>query len=154
MLKIDAELGDSPKELLHALGDVVALIEPRLLELWKSADMTFSQRRILARLRQRALSAGMLAAELGVVAPTLTRQLAKLEAQGLITREIDSGDRRRVLVALTNAGRRALASHRVFGDSVVATAVRDLTTVQRRELVAGLAQLVLLARQHQETAVE
>ena len=145
---------DVSKELLRSLGDVITLVEPRLLELWKSTNLTFSQRRLLGRLRQGPRTAGALAEELDVHAPTLTRQLAKLEAHGLISREIDTHDRRRVLVTMTGAGRRAWAGHRVLGDSVLAAAARDLTPDQGSELVDGLRLLIGHARARQEASHE
>ncbi|RMD94611.1 MAG: MarR family transcriptional regulator [Alphaproteobacteria bacterium] len=41
--------------------------------------------------------------------PTMTRQVARLEAQGLVRRKMAEGDRRRVVVTLTEAGRRMAA---------------------------------------------
>ena len=155
MLRIaGADERDVRKQLLRALGDVITLIEPRLLELWKSTDITFAQRRLLRRLRDGPLSAGALAAELAVHAPTLTRQLTRLEARGLVSRQIDAGDRRRIVVSLTPAGRRILVGHRVLGDSVLASAARDLSPEQCAELVAGLHALTGLARHGPEEADE
>lgn len=147
MLRI-TEARDVRKELLRAFGDVITLIEPRLLELWKATDLTFAQRRLLRRLREGPRSAGTLAAELGVLAPTLTRQLGKLEARGLISRQVDTEDRRRIVVTLTSAGRRILAGHRVLGDSVLSAAVHDLTAEQCSDLLTGLQDVTALARHH------
>jgi MarR family transcriptional regulator for hemolysin len=47
-----------------------------------------------------------LAGELHIEGPTLTRQLDRLEADGLITRQRDLGDRRAVRVETTEAGRK------------------------------------------------
>src|SRR6516164_1127504 len=49
-----------------------------------------------------------LAAMLGVEAATLTRQLDRLERDGLVAREPVAGDRRAVLVRLTGPGRALL----------------------------------------------
>jgi MarR family transcriptional regulator, organic hydroperoxide resistance regulator len=135
------------KDLVRALGDVVALVEPRLLELWKSTGITFAQRRLLRRLASGARSAGELASELGVAAPTLTRRLEKLERRGLVSREVDSSDRRRVVVDLTDAGRRLLAGHRVLGGGPLPHAAREMDTDERRALTASLRSLIRLARE-------
>jgi DNA-binding MarR family transcriptional regulator len=108
--------------------------------------MTLSQRRVLRRLRDGARSAGDLAASLGISPPSLTRQLAKLEERGLIVRELDTVDRRRVLVELTPRGQRALVDHRVFAGSALARASQGLTPAQGRRLVENLDALVHLAR--------
>lgn len=137
---------DSRREVIRALADVVSLVEPRLLDLWKTTGMTFAQRRVLRRLRERPRSPGSLAAELGSSAPTLTRHLHKLEGHGLVTRSVDTGDRRRIVVELTEAGRRSLADHRVFGGSALAVAAAEMTEQERRSLLTGLGRLVELAR--------
>ncbi|MGA7913538.1 MAG: MarR family transcriptional regulator, partial [Candidatus Dormiibacterota bacterium] len=98
------------------------------------------------RLRDGPRSAGEVAASLGISAPTLTRQLAKLEEHGYITRSMDPADRRKVLVDLTGEGRRVLAGHRVFAGSPIAHAARDLTGPQQQALIENLGLLVNLAR--------
>lgn len=153
MLKVSGsptglEVGDGPRDVIRCVADLVAIVEPRLLDLWKSTGMTFAQRRLLRRLRGGPLSAGALAAELNVAGPTLTRQLQKLETRGLLSRAMDSHDRRRVVVALTPAGERSLADHRIFGGGPVAFGARELTVEQRRELVRSVKELLRLARRH------
>jgi DNA-binding MarR family transcriptional regulator len=146
---------DSESELRHVLGDLVALVEPQLLELWRGTGMTFAQRRLLRRLTDGPRSAGALAAELGVAAPSLTRQLQKLEDRRLITRQVDPDDRRRVLVALTAAGRQSLADRRFFARSPLAMAVRDMAPGRQREVARSLRALVQLAQtRHGESAGE
>ena len=56
------------------------------------------------------LAQGELVKELGVAPSILVTLLNPLEADGLVTRERDRGDRRRHLVALTPAGEKHLAS--------------------------------------------
>jgi DNA-binding MarR family transcriptional regulator len=64
---------------------------------------------VLGRLhRDSDASATALAAALGVQPQSLTRLLAELERQGLITRRPDAADRRRSLIAITPAGRHLL----------------------------------------------
>ncbi len=109
--------------------------------------MTFGQRRVLRRLREGPRSAGALAAELGVSAPSLTRQLQKLEDHGLIVRAIDPEDRRRVVVTLTASGQKTLEDHRVFGGSPIALAAGELTARQQRDLIRNLEALIRLARE-------
>ncbi|HEX8205008.1 MAG TPA: MarR family transcriptional regulator [Solirubrobacteraceae bacterium] len=60
---------------------------------------------ILLALKQRERRTQQdLAAAVGIVGPTLTHHLERLERDGLIARERDSGDRRVVRVELTAAG--------------------------------------------------
>ena len=139
---------ESSKAVVRALADVVSLVEPRLLDLWKTTGITFAQRRLLRRLRDGARSPGSLAAELGISAPTLTRHLQRLEDSQLIRRSVDSEDRRRVVVELTDSGRRSLSDHRVFGGSPLALAVAELTPAERHALVAALGHMTKVARAH------
>jgi DNA-binding MarR family transcriptional regulator len=135
------------RDVVRAVADLVTLVEPRLLALWKATGMTLSQRRVLGRLRDGRRTAGELAAWLGISAPSLTRTLTKLEKQGLITRTLDEADRRRIQVELTNAGRRALEGHRVFSGTSLLRAVRTLSVDQQRNLAERIGTLVRLARE-------
>lgn len=137
---------ESTRAVVRALGDVVSLVEPRLLDLWKTTGITFAQRRLLRRLREGPRSPGSLAAGLGISGPTLTRHLQRLEDNQLIRRSVDSEDRRRVVVVLTESGRRSLADHRIFGGSPLAHAIADLSRPERRALVEGLGHLISAAR--------
>ncbi len=137
----------SARELISAIADLVSLVEPRLLEVWRLTGMTFTQRRLLRQLREGPRFAGEVATSLGISGPSLTRQLAKLEERGYISRTIDTGDRRRIQVELTVEGRTMLADHRVFAGSPLARASRDLTAGRRQDLVENLSLLVGLARE-------
>lgn len=55
---------------------------------------------------------GDLAEHEHVSAPTATRLVASLEAEGLVRREVDDVDRRATVVSLAEAGRQALAELR------------------------------------------
>jgi DNA-binding MarR family transcriptional regulator len=134
------------RDVIRVIADLVSVLEPQLLDVWRSTGMTFSQRRVLRQLRGGPRSAGDVAASLGISAPTLTRLLAKLEEHGYITRSMDTADRRKVLVELTAEGTRVLAGHRVFAGSPIAHAARDLTALQRQALIDNLGLLVNLAR--------
>jgi DNA-binding MarR family transcriptional regulator len=137
----------SSREVVRAVADLVSLIEPRLLGLWREAGMTLSQRRVLRRLREGPRSAGEVAAGLGISSPSLTRMLTKLERRGLIVRALDTGDRRRVLVALTSQGRRSLEDHRVFSGTSLVLAAKGLSSTEQRNLTESVGALVRLARE-------
>jgi DNA-binding MarR family transcriptional regulator len=66
-----------------------------------------------------------------VSAPTATRLVASLEAEHLLRREVDDGDRRSTLISLTDAGRHALAELRrkrteALAERLAALSVDDL----------------------------
>lgn len=60
---------------------------------------------ILALAEEGGLTAGALATRLGVKAPTMTRTIGRLEAQGFVERRPDETDGRLTVVHLTEAGR-------------------------------------------------
>jgi DNA-binding MarR family transcriptional regulator len=60
---------------------------------------------ILALSEEGGLTAGALATRLGVKAPTMTRTIGRLEAQGFVERRPDETDGRLTVVHLTESGR-------------------------------------------------
>lgn len=114
--------------------------------------MTLSQRRLLRALRQGPRTAGQVAADLGISAPSLTRMLGKLEERGFVSRTVDPSDRRRVRVELTAEGREALASNGpVFAGSALGVAAVKLPAEQSRHLAAALRSYLELAHRFEET---
>jgi DNA-binding MarR family transcriptional regulator len=93
---------------------------------------------VLAHLSQRgAMTPGALAALERVQPQSLTRTLSGLEHDQLISRHADSGDRRRALLALTDAGQDVLRRDMRERDGWLAAAMADLTPTERA--VLGLA---------------
>jgi MarR family transcriptional regulator for hemolysin len=83
-----------------------------------------------------------LAEWLGIEGPTLTRQLEKLEREGLISRQQVASDRRASLVALTPAGQERLSQlDPIIGEAALEVTAR-LTTLQLHQLNDLLDQLV------------
>jgi DNA-binding MarR family transcriptional regulator len=75
---------------------------------------------------------------------SMASTVAALLAGGLVSRAPDPGDRRRVLIALTPAGREALAVDRRRREGWLADAIRgDLSPKEQRALADAA---VLLAR--------
>lgn len=69
--------------------------------------LTVAQAATLEALRPKPLRLGALAQCLGITPSTLTRNLARLEAERLVARETDPEDARAARVKLTAAGERA-----------------------------------------------
>ena len=152
MQSISAGAEVEPRDVILAAADLVSLIEPSLLRLWKETGMTLSQRRVLRQLREGPRSAGAVAEALNLSAPSLTRHLTRLESHGLIRREVDRADRRRVLIELTTAGRKILTDHSVFRGTPLQAAARRLAPGERRAAVEALRRLVELAREEESQA--
>ncbi|KQV35041.1 MULTISPECIES: MarR family winged helix-turn-helix transcriptional regulator [unclassified Rhizobium] len=81
------------------------------------------------------LTAGGLAARLGVKAPTMTRTIGRMEAQGFLERRADTDDARLTKVYLTTLGRDRLETIAAAGKSLEETATRGLSDKQVRTLM-------------------
>jgi DNA-binding MarR family transcriptional regulator len=84
---------------------------------------------------------GTLAATLGLDASTVTRQIAGMEADGLIERAVDPRDRRCSIVSPSERGRELLASVRGRRTDRVDALLGDWPAGDRRELARLLARL-------------
>jgi DNA-binding MarR family transcriptional regulator len=137
--------GDDAAELAAALVLAVGRIARRVRQAHSVGDVTLSEVSVLARLnRDGADSPGSLA-ELERVRPqAMASTLATLEERALVRRRQDASDGRRVLMRVTDAGRKVLADRR-------SESVRRLTSVLEEEFTPGeqrrlLAVLPLLDR--------
>lgn len=88
---------------------------------------------------------GDLAGAEGVQPPSMTRLVARLEARGLVRREIDAHDRRVARVQLTDEGRRLLSRSRTRRTAFLAQRLRALTPGDLAALEAALPVLERLA---------
>ncbi|MEA3017984.1 MAG: hypothetical protein QOI38_2706 [Sphingomonadales bacterium] len=91
------------------------------------------------------LSLAALAAREGVRPPTMSRSVERLVAAGFVSRETDPGDRRRVRIAATEAGRSLLAAGRGPAGAIADRLAR-LAESERRALERGLELIERLAR--------
>jgi DNA-binding MarR family transcriptional regulator len=81
-----------------------------------------------------------LATELGLDATTVTRQVAAMDADGLLARSRDPHDGRACLVELTDEGVRRMEEVRVDREARIADLLRDWPDADRRTLGAMLAR--------------
>ena len=90
---------------------------------------------VLAHIHNRgAARPGEVAAAERVQPQSLTRVIAELEAEQMITRSRDEQDRRQYLLELTETGRRALFEDMASRDQWLARAMTDLTEAERHVL--------------------
>ena len=129
------------REALRAYLDAVALVEPIQARLWKQARLTLSQTRLLRRLRRGPRGLGELG-ELGHSPAALTRLIDRLEDRGLVSRQRDVQDRRRVMVRLEPAGQRLVGETRMLRDSGVHRAIEAMSADDRKRLLVSLQGLV------------
>jgi DNA-binding MarR family transcriptional regulator len=135
--------------------------EPTADEVAMAARLRLSATRLARRLRQQsdsgltptqlsALAAidhhgpvtpGDLAQHERVAPPTVTRVVAKLEADGLVTRQADPEDRRSALVATTAAGAELIAATRTRKDVWLAARIASLDPDDQARLDQALGVL-------------
>jgi DNA-binding MarR family transcriptional regulator len=127
---------DSSALLLRAYLDAVTLSEALRTRLWHDAQLTLVQVRVLRRLAKRPQALGQLAAGLNLAPPSMTRLVDRLEERGLIARQRDDDDRRKVVANLTEMGLRLVSVLPFLEGTAIRTAV-DRMTVADRERIAN-----------------
>ena len=102
---------------------------------------------VLARVRDEGPQrVGDLAQVEPVAQPSMTTLVARLVGQGLVTRGPDPDDARAVRVALTDAGRDALARRSARRSAAMEARLEHLSATERRTLTAALPVLAQLAQ--------
>jgi DNA-binding MarR family transcriptional regulator len=84
---------------------------------------------------------GVLASRIGVEVPTLVRTVTRMEASGLVRREADPADRRRVIVRLTPHGRELERVVPGILAEVTEQATAGMSPGEREQLVRLLLEL-------------
>jgi DNA-binding MarR family transcriptional regulator len=90
---------------------------------------------ILALAASDGLPAGTLAQKLGVKAPTMTRTIGRMEAQGFVERRPDADDARLTKVYLTEAGRNSVTEIESSASACDDLATRGFSEKEIRSLV-------------------
>ncbi len=105
--------------------------------------LTYAQARVLRLVAHegRALRMADLAAQLDVVPRSVTTMVDALEAAGLVARHADPGDRRSVLVGLSDDGRRLLDRLETARRDSAEEVFGGLDAAQRRRLLELLGVL-------------
>ena len=95
-----------------------------------------------------------LAAALVCSTGTMTNRLDRLERAGLVRRHEDPHDRRGVLVALTDKGRKAVRAAVSARDALGADLVPGLALSERRELVRLLRKVLVAVEERDAPVIE
>jgi DNA-binding MarR family transcriptional regulator len=114
--------------LLYLVKQVELAVRSHLDNLLRPAGLTALQYTALTVLeRHPDMSAAQLARNSFVTAQSMADMITALEGRGLIERHRDQADRRRLVVALTSAGRELLDDY------------RDQVTALEERMLAGLS---------------
>jgi DNA-binding MarR family transcriptional regulator len=96
---------------------------------------------ILALYETDGLTAGAIAEKLGVKPPTMTRTLARMEAQGFLRREPDSGDGRQMRAVLTEEGRKHVGAIELAVKATENFAISGLADKELRQFLKVLRKI-------------
>lgn len=100
-----------------------------------------SQLRTLMMMHRGAVSPSELADQMEVSLPTISKSLAGLERHGWIERTVDATDRRRVLLGMTEEGRRQMRTSFEAGISQLEVALSPATEQELARIESGLQTL-------------
>ena len=131
-------------ELRACLGPLVR----RLRQVHLDGELTLSQTSVLVRLdREGPATQSELAAGEGIRPQSMGTIVAALRERGLVARDPDPHDGRRVVVSLTEAGLEALRGYRREKSRRLTEAINEeLTPGERGQLAAALPLLERLSR--------
>lgn len=111
-------------------------------EMLSGTGLTEQQWRVLRVLDEfGALDASQLAGKAGLMASSLTRIVASMVAEGLVSRETSASDRRRQMIAITDSGSALLAAN--LDQAVrIAQSYRDCLGAREYERLLDLLELL------------
>jgi DNA-binding MarR family transcriptional regulator len=138
---------DSGVRLLRAYLDAVALSEPLQTLIWHAATLTLVQVRVLRRLAKQPQSLGQLGTELALAPPSVTRLVDRLEERGLIERQRDDEDRRKVVARLTDEGRRLVSAVPFLEGTAIRIAVDKMKVGDRERIAAAMRDFIAAVKQ-------
>lgn len=127
------------------IGYVLRRVTQRHLALFSEAipEVTTTQFAVLARLaEQGATSQNLLGRAVAMDAATVKGVVDRLARQGLVATTPDEADRRRLNVALTEAGQALFEARRADALAVSARTLEPLADRERAQILALLARLV------------
>jgi len=113
--------------------------------------MTLPQAQALRLLMGGPRSTGDLAVTLRISAPAVTQLTDRLMRKHLIERQVADGDRRSVMIGLTERGRQAVESFRKRRHTIISGALDFLDDLERAQIVLALSKMVGALEQY-ETA--
>lgn len=140
------DLDVTPMEVLSRISRLARLLDRRRAAAFSAHGVEAWEFDVLAALRRSGdpyqLTPGQLLQETLVTSGTMTNRVDRLSARGLVAREEHPGDRRGVLVRLTDEGRDAVDA--ALADLLQAehAMLADLGDAERTELIRVLRALL------------
>jgi DNA-binding MarR family transcriptional regulator len=138
----------SPPQLASDLRLAIGRVARRLRRIYVDAEkgVSFLELAVLQRLERTGPAApGTLAGDEGVTSAAVAATLTSLESQGLVIRDRDPEDRRRVVVTITSSGRKTLQARESSSIDRIEAVLRTVTAADRRRLAAAVPLLERIA---------
>jgi DNA-binding MarR family transcriptional regulator len=137
----------STQDVARALLLCVGLLRRRLRQVPITGALTFPETAALGRLdRGGPASAADLARQEQISAQSMWSTLSDLEARGLINRQPDPEDGRRILLSISAAGRRELNRRRNARVEQLTHALAKFTESERAQLAVAVPLIERLAQ--------
>jgi DNA-binding MarR family transcriptional regulator len=128
-------------ELIDVLVQATFMTVAALSSVAADNDLSLTQLRVLAILRDRRVRMSALAAYLGLDRSTMSGLVERAEKRGLLARAPDPGDGRAVVVFLTRSGAELAGALYVRIEQSLSPATGRLAPAERRRLMALLRQM-------------
>ena len=130
------------ENILNNYGRAAGVFDPNRLEVWEELGLTMSQLRVLHLLQAGpGTPAGAVAAFLKVRPSTATGIVDRLVRDGLVRRERDDLDRRRVRIWLTDQGMKVINEIRTRNRAVIWKIFRNFSEQELQEINRTFALL-------------
>jgi len=131
------------EEVLNSFAEVMsALMIDQYQKQIAELDLTLPQAQALRILRRGPVLTGQLACQLRISAPAITQLTDRLIRKGLIERRAVEGDRRCVIVALSEHGRELVDRFRQSRREIFSRALEHLSQSEQEQVVDTLVKVV------------
>lgn len=143
--RVESMDDDAEHLVFEALRRITRSLDVHSRALLREHRLTGPQLSVLKELARRGqVPIGALAKCTFLGAPTVTGVVDRLERQGWVERGHGRDDRRQVMIALTEAGRRLLESDRPLFPVAFCDALRRLPETERREICDALQRVATM----------
>ncbi len=132
---------DVANQIMNVIPAVMRLIRSKFRE-QRAAELSVAQFRTLAFIDiHDGISLSDVAGHIGLTLPSMSKMVDGLVNRKLVSREMHSSDRRRICLALTDAGKKELKSSYNHTHEYLAQSVATLSESERDAVLQALSLL-------------
>jgi DNA-binding MarR family transcriptional regulator len=127
--------------LVEIFNDILN-IEENAMQYMGYEDVTMTEVHTIEAIgRETSKTMGKVAERLDITVGTLTTAINRLVKKGYVERHRDEGDRRIVLIQLTEKGRVVFDAHESFHEEMIENLLKDVNLTDDCELIRAMANL-------------